>query len=293
MELRHLRYFVAVAEQLSMSRAAERLHTAEPSLGRQIRQLEQFIGAPLLIRRKHEWELTEAGKIMLAEARRALEGLDSMVQMVQQAGHQEAGRIVAGFSPGASSAVLSRLLPLLKARHPGINLVLRSLFSAEQVAALKSRTISVAFLRGPVSGREIASEVIRRDRIMALIPSDHPLARLKRVPLAKLAQLPLILSRVFKDDVTSIATRGAVTFRTALETDSILPTLSAVGAGLGFSLLPDHYEQILPESVTARPLTLSPAPTVDLVVAYRTSDNLPVLSAFLSVVRDCFRKNSH
>lgn len=290
MELRHLRYFVAVAEQLSMSRAAERLHTAEPSLGRQIRQLEQFVGAPLLTRRKHKWELTEAGEIMLAEARRALEGLDSMVQIVRQVGNQEAGQIVAGFSPGASSAVLSRLLPLLKERHPEIKLILRSLYSMEQMAALKSRTISVAFLRGPVSGREIASEVIRRDRIMALIPSGHPLAKLKRVPLRKLAQLPLILSRVFKDDISAIAARGAVSFRTALETDSILPTLSAVGAGLGFSLLPDHYEQILPASVTARPLALSPAPTVDLVVAYRTGDNLPVLSALLAAVRECFGK---
>lgn len=289
MELRHLRYFVAVAEQLSMSRAAESLHTAQPSLGRQIRQLESFVGAPLLTRRKHHWELTEAGRTLLAEARRALQGLDSMVQMVQQVGHEEAGRIVAGFSPGAASAVLSRLLPLLKSCHPEIKLVLRSLYSAEQVAALKSRTINVAFLRGPVNDPDIASEIIRRDRIMALIPSQHPMARLKRVPLAKLAELPLILSRVFRDDVEALAARAGVTFRPALETDNILPTLSAVGAGLGFSLLPDHYEQILPKTVVARPLTLTPAPTVDLVVAHRAGDALPVLSVFLSVVHNCFR----
>jgi LysR family hca operon transcriptional activator len=290
MELRHLRYFVAVAEQMSISRAAERLHTAQPSLGRQIRQLESLLNTSLLTRNRHRWELTEAGMALLKEAKRILHELDSTVLKVQQAGHEEAGRIVAGFSPGASSAVLSRLLPLLKARHPEIHLVLRSLYSEEQVAAILDRSITVGFLRGPVGDPQIASEVIRRDRMMALIPSRHPLARLKQVPVEKLARLPLILSRTFREDLDSLAARAGVKFNMGLETDNILPTLSAVGAGLGFSVLPDHYEQILPKTVASRPLALTPAPTVDLVVAYRSGEIRPVLASFLAVVRSCFRK---
>jgi LysR family hca operon transcriptional activator len=184
--------------------------------------------------------------------------------------------------------VLSRLLPWLRLRHPQIKLVLRSLYSVEQVPALKRRSIGVAFLRGPVNDRDIASTVIRRDRIMALIPSGHPLARLQRVPPARLVQLPLILSRFFRDDVSAIALRAGVNFQTALETDNILPTLSAVGAGLGFSLLPDQYQQILPKTVAARPLALTPQPTVDLVVAHRAGESLPTLSVFLAAVRECF-----
>lgn len=290
MELRHLRYFVAVAEQMSISRAAERLHTAQPSLGRQIRQLESLLDTPLLTRSRHHWELTEAGAVLLTEAKRILRELDAAVLKVQQAGHQEAGRIVAGFSPGAASAVLSRLLPLLKARHPEIKLVLRSLYSSEQVAAILERSITVGFLRGPVENPQIASEVIRRDRMMALIPSRHPLAKLKQVPVEKLAELPLILSRTFREDLEALAAQSGVKFQTALETDNILPTLSAVGAGLGFSVLPDHYQQILPDTVVSRRMALTPEPTVDLVVAYRVGDTRPALAAFLAVVRNCFKK---
>jgi DNA-binding transcriptional LysR family regulator len=250
--------------------------------------LEGFLNTPLLTRHRHRWELTEAGTTLLADAKRILQELDATVLKVQQVGHEEAGRIVAGFSPGASSAVLSRLLPLLKTRHPEIKLVLRSLYSWEQAAAIQNRNITVGFMRGPVDNPQISSEVIRRDMMMALIPAQHPLARLKQVPVEKLARLPLILSRVFREDLDLLAARTGVKFQTALETDNILPTLSAVGAGLGFSVLPDHYAQILPKTVAARPLALTPPPTVDLVVAYRAEDARPTLSSFLAVVRDCF-----
>jgi len=290
MEIRHLRYFVAVAEQMSISRAAERLHTAQPSLGRQIRQLEGMLNTPLLRRNRHRWELTEAGAVLLVEARRILADIDGAALKVQQVGNEESGRIVAAFSPGASSAVLSRLLPLLHSRHPAMQIELRSLYSVEQVAAIRARTITVGFLRGPVEDPDIASELIRRDRMVVLIPARHPLARLKSIPVENLAQVPLILPRAFRGDMQALSARTGAEFKLGLESDNVLATLSAVGAGLGFSLLPDHYRQILPSRVVARPLALAPELTVDFVVAYRLGEPRPALAQFLAVVHDCFRK---
>jgi LysR family hca operon transcriptional activator len=290
MDLRLLRYFIAVAEELSFTRAAERLYIAQPSLSQQIRQLEAFVGTPLFLRDKHRIELSEAGRIFLREARAMLTSMEHAVTLARQAARAEAGIITIAVVPGPERKVFSAVLATLLRKYPRIQVVLRSLTSPEQVAALKNRDINVGVLRGPIQDEEIASEILVREDFIVLLPSDQALAREKRIALPKLAALPHIgVSRVvapgLHDAVNQIAAAAGVHFQTLFEGESITAILNAVAAGLGFALHTAYTEQIIPKNVVARPLDLAPVPQLELLVAYRKDDKLPALNSFLTLLR--------
>jgi LysR family hca operon transcriptional activator len=295
MELRHLRYFVAVAEELNITRAAQRLHTAQPSLSRQIRQLEEFMRAPLLLRHGHQVGLTDAGRKLLTETRRILLDIDSTIEAIRETASAEAGKLIVGFFPGSEGKVFSRLMSFLKHKSGGLQLEVRSLTSAEQIGALQDRAIHAGFLVGPIADSQIAWKVVCSDPVVVVLPAGHQLAKLKRVPLKKLAGMPFIEAskretRAFFDTVNSLAAAQGVVFHTALKTDNMRETLSAVGAGLGFCFYPDSVAQMAPRSVVTRPLTEDSVPTVDLLVAYRRDNRSASLATFLSLVSECFSK---
>ncbi len=291
MEFRLLRYFVAVAEELNITRAAERLHTAQPSLSQQIRQLELILGVPLFYRDKHHLELTEAGRVFLRESRTILKDVEHAITLARQAARAEAGQITLGMVPGPESKVFSRAVPVLLRNYPDIQIILRSLTSPEQIVALQKKEINVGFLRGPIEDEEIASEVIMREKVVAVLPASHELGKMQRVSVTKLANLPLIqISRAIApavhDAANLIAKQAGTQFKTLLETENLLTSLNAVASGLGFSLFAEYVEQILPKGVVARPLDLDPVPELELLVAYRKDDRLPALGFFLSVLRE-------
>ena len=186
--------FVAVGEELNITRAAQRLHTAQPSLSRQVRQLEEFVCSPLLLREGHRVELTEAGRTLLTEARRILFDIDSTIEEIRQNASSQAGRITVGFFPGADGKVFSRLMAFLNLKSGGLQLNLRSLTSSEQIVELQKRTIHAGFLLGPITDPQIAWKILCSDPIVAVLPAGHRLARLKQVSLKKLAGMPLIQS---------------------------------------------------------------------------------------------------
>ena len=252
MEFRLLRYFVAVAEELNITRAAERLHTAQPSLSQQIRQLELILGVPLFYRDKHHVELTEAGRVFLRESRTILKDVGHAITLARQAARAEAGQITLGMVPGPESKVFSRAVPVLLRNYPDIQIILRSLTSPEQIVALQKKEINVGFLRGPIEDEEIASEVIMREEVVAVLPASHELAKMLRVSVTKLANLPLIqISRAIApavhDAANVIAKQAGTQFKTLLETENLLTSLNAVASGLGFSLFAEYVEQILPK----------------------------------------------
>lgn len=292
MELRLLRYFVAVAEELNVTRAAERLHIAQPSLSQQVRQLETEIGAPLFLRDKHRLELTEAGRIFLRESRNILNYTNHAISVTRQAARAEAGLITIAMVPGPEGKIFSRVLSGLLFSNPEVQIVLRSLTSPEQVLALQNREINVGLLRGPIDDEHIASEVIDREDVVAVIPAGHRLAQQPTVTLAELlAELPLIqVSRAtaptVHDTVKQVAESAGVPTHQRLEAESITAILSAVASGLGFGLHGAYVEQILPHNAVVRQLTLDPKPKLELLVAYRHDDKLPALAAFLSLLRD-------
>jgi LysR family transcriptional regulator, hca operon transcriptional activator len=290
MDLRYLRFFIAVAEERSFTRAAERLHTVQPSLSQQIKRLEDLVGTPLFDRDQHHVELTEAGRVFLVRARDILGRVDLAIHEARQAARAECGQLAIGFVPGAEGKIFPRVLPAMKERCPGIQLNLRSLTSPEQMAALRAGAIDIGFLRPPVEDGSLISEAVVRDEFVAAVPAGSELAALERIPVARLAELPLV--QVARDNAPAvhqlanqIAATAGVSFRQGLVTDNVLGTLNAVGTGLGFSLLPDYVRQIAPATVAIRPLALDPPPGLDLVMAYRAGDNPPALAVFLSLLR--------
>jgi LysR family hca operon transcriptional activator len=294
-ELRHLRYFMAVAEELNLTRAAERLHTVQPSLGHQIRQLEEFIGVRLFHRDGRRLALTEAGRTLLIDSRKMLQEFDIMLERVRCAGQTEADELNVGFYHGAEWRIFPQLLPFIRSQCPRLELRLRNMNPAEQVEALRNRTIDVGLLRGPLSEPEITTELILSDKIHAIIQARHPLAKLKRVSLQQLADLPFVtISRgvapVYERMMVSLAAEAGVQFRTVLETDNILTSLITVGAVGGVTLAPAYVGQILPKTVVARQLAITPTPTTDLLVAYHSGTTKPLLTLFLAQVHDCFRE---
>lgn len=291
MNHRYLRYFIAVAEELSFTRAAEKLHTVQPSLSQQIRRLEEIVGTPLFHREKHRLHLTEAGRIFLQESRSILQQTSRAIALARQAARAEAGFMTIGFVPGVEGKIFPRILPVLRTKYPDIELSLRTLTSPQQLEALQSREINVGFLRPPVDDPEINSEVILHDKIVVALPANHPLAKHKRVSVRSLVVLPLLqvartTAPLLHDKSIEIAERAGVTFNSILPADNVLMSLSEIASGLGFCLLPDYVRQFLPPNVVVRPLDCDPEPDIPLIVAYRKDDRLPALAFFLSLLRD-------
>ncbi len=290
MELRLLRYFIAVAEELSFTRAAERLRIAQPSLSQQIRQLEGLIGTPLLLRNKHRLVLTEPGRIFLREARNVLTCMNRAVELARQAARAEAGVMTIAMVPGPEGKMFSTVLSTLLRNYPNIQILLRSLTSPEQVTALKKGEINVGFLRGPVEDEEIDSEVLVREDVIVVLPARHALARKKRIPVQELAAVPLVhvaraIAPALHDMVDKIAADAGVRFQSILEAESITTILNAVASGLGFCLHGEYVKRIAPKGVVIRHLDLNPVPKLELVVAYRKDDKLPALAFFLELLR--------
>jgi LysR family hca operon transcriptional activator len=288
MELRLLRYFVAVAEELSFTRASERLRTAQPSLSQQIRHLESMIGSPLFLRHKHEHriQLTEAGYVLLDEARRILHDTERAISLARYA----ARRIRIGVMPGPAGHIFRRVAPILLKPSGDLRIDIRTLSSPNQILALKNRDLNAGFLHGPVDDDELNTEVVLRAKMMAILPGSHPLAKLERVPVKLLAEVPVIqfthgFAPAVRNAIHEAAARAGVTFQTLFEADNLLTALNAVASGLGFCMLASYVVQLLPVNVVARPLDLDSVPELEVLVAYRKDDTLPALAILLALLR--------
>lgn len=293
MDFRYLRYFIAVAEELNFTKAAERLHTVQPSLSQQIRRLEEIIGVPLFVRGKHRVELTEAGRVFLEDSRRMLTELEESLQRTRRAARHESGLMTIGFIPGAEMKVFPHILPILRASLPDLELSLRSLSSPQQVEALYGREINLGFLRGPIPFPEIASSVVMQEEIVVLLSSDNPLSKKRKIQLQDLNGLRFIgISRevapTLHELTVSLLERSGVKVKSVLPSENVLTSLSGVASGMGFTFLPDYVEQILPPKVVMKRLDLVHPPVIDLLVAYRKDDHLPALAFFLSLISERF-----
>jgi LysR family transcriptional regulator, hca operon transcriptional activator len=167
MDQRHLRYFIAVAEEMSFTRAVERLHTVQPSLSQQIRRREEIVGTQLFHRQKCSLQLTEAGRIFLQESRRILQYTDHAIALARNAARAEAGFMTIGFVPGAEGEIFPRVLPILRGKYPDIELSLRNMTTPEQLEALQNHEINVGFLRPPIDNPDIAYETVWHESVAA------------------------------------------------------------------------------------------------------------------------------
>ncbi len=193
MELRHLRYFIAVAEELHFGRAATRLLIVQPSLSQQIRQLEEELGFPLLRRTKRSVELTDAGKVFLAAAQGILVQVQEAKRAAQRAYRGEVGRLVVGYISSSTYDLLPVMLRAYRERFPHVEIVLRELTTPVQIRALEEDEIQVGLLRLPISTPLVDVEVVRREPIVCVLPEGHPLARQERIAVSMLANEPFVL----------------------------------------------------------------------------------------------------
>ncbi|MBB5404665.1 MULTISPECIES: DNA-binding transcriptional regulator HcaR [Paraburkholderia] len=288
MELRHLRYFIAVAEELSFTRAAERLRTAQPSLSQQIRDLEEQVGTPLFERTRRKVELTEAGKVFLIEARLTLAQAERAVTRARHIGRKSSSTVTIGFVPAAEVRIFPGILPRLRLRFPELNVDLRSIPTSEQEQMLLDNEIDVAFMRKPIRSPDILSEVVLREPILVVLPVAHPLARYKRIKPAQLdgeafiSTHPLYSGDVY-DVVDGYFKQHGLQPKVIQVATNILLNLNLIGMGLGYGLLPAYTASLTNPAICTRPL-VGPVPEIELLMAWRAGNRSPQLDALLELV---------
>jgi LysR family hca operon transcriptional activator len=287
MELRHLRYFVAVAELGSFTRAAEeRLHTAQPSLSRQIRDLEQELGVTLIIRGPRELALTEAGQVFLDHARSILMQAASAIEAARRAARPAKTPFVVGFLTGYELEWLPRVLEILHDEIAGIELTIHSASSPELTQALGEGKMDAAFLRPDAAAPGLAFRLVAREKLFVLLPAGHALASQSAIRLDQLAREPFIsfperyapsLRRLIDDYVA----RSGLAIVPRHEAETLPMVISLALSTGGVSLLPDYARRLLPGSVVSRPLA-GEAPTIGLAIGYRRDNRSALLDRFLS-----------
>ncbi len=294
MELRHLRYFVAVAEQLNFTRAAQRLRTAQPSLSQQIRDLENEIGVELLARNRRNVALTDAGRIFLDEARLVLAQAERAVSSARSLSNGAERSVTIGFVPAAEVKIFPPVFASVHMQHPELQIVLRSLTTGEQKEALLDKRIDIGFMRLPIEDKSLDSAVVLREKLVALLPADHPLAAASELHLADLAAVPFLKispkhAGNLADEIDHYMRRVGFEPKQAQTVENVLTLMTTIGLGLGFSLLPDYAEQLVFRNMATRRL-LDPPVEVELAMVWRKGDDSPAVEVIRDFVLQAHRE---
>src|SRR5580692_2310559 len=294
MELRHLKYFIAVVEEGSLTTAAQlRLHTSQPSLSRQIRDLEYQVGAELLSRSVHGVELTAAGKAFLDHARIALTQVDAAVEAARRAAQPARKTFAIGFQTGHEMNWLPRAMHVLRDELKNIQVTVSSDYSPDLAEALVRGRLDLAFLRVE-PGYDLEYHVVDREPLIVLMPSDH------RLTARSCVGPEALVGETFIGGSNKASVLHAVTedyfHRSGLDikfdhgVDNLAMAISLVASTRGVALMPESAKNLLPPSVVIRPLE-DEAPTLDIAVGYSKSNSSPVLERFLARLDELVRVN--
>ncbi|WP_426441525.1 LysR family transcriptional regulator [Bradyrhizobium genosp. P] len=289
MELRHLRYFIAVAEEGSLTLAAEkRLHTAQPSLSRQIRDLEYEVGVQLMIRGVHGIELTAAGRAFLDHARLALTQAEAATEAARRAAQPPRTLFAIGFLTGYEMDWLPAVMEILRAELPSTEVVIHSQDSPDLAAGLALGRIDLAFMRPEKQASGLKFRLLRKDPLIVLMPRDHALAVRNSIRLQDIAGQTLIgvssvraptLLAAISDYIKPLGVKPKH------QAENLAMAISLVASTGGVSLLPLYAQNLLPKTVVCRPIRGAP-PTVDLVIGYNEANPSPLLKFILTKVDD-------
>jgi LysR family transcriptional regulator, hca operon transcriptional activator len=288
MELRHLRYFVAVAEAGSLTVAAKKkLHTAQPSLSRQIRDLEYEVGAQLLTRSASGVELTDSGRTFLDHARLALAQVEAAIEAARRAAHPAKPTFALGFLTGQEMDWLPRTMRILRDELPNIEVSVSSQYSPDLAQALLRGKLDLAFMRPEAGMPELDYKVIVKEPLIVALPSDHRLASQDAIALQDIAGETFIgisntapTLRVIIDEYLE---RSGLNLQQAHRVDNLAMAMSLIASTRGVALMPEYAKNFLPWAVTSRPLKGEPL-TIDLVIGYNKTNTSPILGLFLSRV---------
>jgi LysR family hca operon transcriptional activator len=285
MELRHLRYFVAVVEEGSLTTAAEhRLHTSQPSLSRQIRDLEYQVGTELLSRSAHGVDLTAAGKAFLDHARLALMQVDAAVEAARRAAQPVKKTFAIGFQTGHEMNWLPKAMHVLRDELKSIEVKVSSDYSPDLAEALARGRLDLAFLRVE-AGYDLTYYVVDHEPLIVLMPSDHRLTARQAIHPRELVGEIFIggskKATVLRAVTEEYLRRSGVDIKLDHGVDNLAMAMSLVASTRGLALMPAYAKNLLPWSVVSRPLE-GVVPTIDLAVGYSESNTSPILKLFLS-----------
>jgi LysR family transcriptional regulator, hca operon transcriptional activator len=293
MELRHLRYFVAVAEEKNITVAAERrLHTAQPSLSRQMRELEIEVGAELMTRSAHGIELTAAGRVFLEHARLALAQVEAAAAAARRAAHPEERTLALGFLSGCEPEWLPAAMHILRDELPKIEIKISSKHSPQLADGLAAGKLDAAFLRPEEQYPDLVYKVLISEPLIVVLPSDHRLASRETISLQDLVGETLIgmadQAPVLRSIIEDYIRRSGLDLEPTHRVEYLSMAMSLVASTRGVALLPDFARNFLTWSVTSRPLE-GESPSIDLVLGYHKANNAPLLRTFLSRVDEMIR----
>ena len=288
MELRHLRYFVAVADAGSLTVAAEqKLNTSQPSLSRQIRDLEQEVGTQLMTRSAQGIELTSAGKAFLDHARMALLQAEAAKEAALRAAQPPRPTFALGFMSGAEIGLLPEVNRVLREEFPGIDLRLSSDYSPVLAKALMRRKLDAAFIRREEHMEDLACTRVRTDPLVFAFPSDHRLASQAAIAPEEIVDetfcLPSKAAPAVRRVVLEYFNRAGIDLKVEHEVHNVVHAISMITSTRAVMMLPAYTKRYLPESITTRPVR-GEAPRVDLVIAYQKANKSPILKLILSNV---------
>jgi DNA-binding transcriptional LysR family regulator len=290
MELRHLRYFVAVADTLNFTKAAEKLHLAQPSLTRQIQNLEEEIGVQLLNRSKKHVALTEEGRAFLVDARRMLALAEESIQAVQRLSRGETGQLNLGYLSNFNFDLLPRTLAAFRQVHPNTALNLFDMTPAEQFRALEARKIDLGFvgLRVPSTNRHLEWECIARHKTVAVLPLRHPLSKKNRVHLEDLKPMFFVgMSEKthpgFRDWLAQTCQPAGFTPKILQDADLEPGLMRFVSEGLGVTLAREQIKNLPHPGVAFRPL--APPATAEYWIAWNGENESAALRQFIQIVK--------
>ena len=289
LEIRHLRSFIAVAEEMSFTQAARKLHISQPPLSMQIRQLESELGVDLFDRSRRAIALTEAGDALLAEARPMLLQFEQTLRVAARAGRGEVGRLTIGFVPSAINGPLPTQLRQFRTRYPAVDMLLREMRPDDLVLGLAEGSLDVCFLFLPLIDPRFTVRVVAREPLVAALPNRHAFATESSLSVADLSSEPFILpTRHQMPGLHALVLetcRDAGFEPRAVQQDvwQLQTVLGLVASGLGVALVPQSAQRARPAGVVVRPLSEA-TPVVELGAFWAHGNSSPALRNFVAML---------
>ena len=292
MELRHLRYFIAVAEELHFGRAAARLHMAQPPLSQQIKQLEAELGFQLFHRTKRTVRLTAAGERFLAETRLIFQRLEQAIATGRRTSRGELGELAIGFVGSASYSVLPSILQRFRQHCPQVELTLRELTTNVQLEALRENRIDIGLVRPPIPAEGQAdgllSQPVLQESFVVALSQDHMLAQAEKIAIADLAAesfllFPRALAPGLYDQIIALCQQGGFSPNVVQEAVQMQTIVGLVAAQIGIALVPESLQNLRRVGVVYRPLQEA-TPQAEIALVWREADASPTVQQFLQII---------
>ena len=292
MELRHLRYFVAVAEELNFTKAAQRMCTVQPSLSQQIKDLEHEVGVQLLIRTNRKVELTEEGKVFLKEALLCLEHAEKAILDARQVANINKDQLSIGFVPVAEMKIFPYIMPNIRAHFPDIKIHFHSLPDAAQFKALKKGDIDIAFTRYPNESGDFNYVQIFQEPLALIIPKNSPMAEQRHISIKSFNQQDFVISdedaspQLYKI-IQDFFKQSKLNVNVVQHSTNILLNVNLVGMGVGWSLVPAYVLPLLGDKIIVKN-TIEPLPMIGLYASYRKDQQNDAIELILRILKEQF-----